>query len=233
MPALVPAPDWLRFRIVVDGTPLLLRSGELLAHRRTLDMRRGSLLVEWRHRDPRGRGMRLRALRVVSLAERSLGLQLVQFEMDQPGQVTFEAWLEVTNAGLDVVQIQPSLGVWRTAESGKRLAIASAAELQTRWRRPRADRPGAPDPHLDLGRRCPSQVVTFWRMVSFARADSRGSRAPRRWPQESLARAVESSPIAGPGRPRAGLGANAGPRATFAWRATPPRSARCASPSTT
>ena len=41
VPALVPAPDWLRFRIVVDGQPLLLRSGELLAHRRTLDMRRG------------------------------------------------------------------------------------------------------------------------------------------------------------------------------------------------
>ena len=65
--------------------------------------------------------MRLRALRAVSLAERSLGMQLVQFEMDQPGQVTFEAWLEVTNAGLDVVQIQPSLGrladrrVWQAA----------------------------------------------------------------------------------------------------------------------
>src|SRR5450432_2039724 len=130
VPALVPAPDWLRFRIVIDGKPLLLRSGELLAHRRTLDMRRGNLLVEWRHRDPRGHTMRLRALRIVSLAERSIGLQLVQFQLDQPAQATFEAWLEVANAGLDVVQVQPSLGVWRTAESAKRLAIASAAELQ-------------------------------------------------------------------------------------------------------
>src|SRR6202023_1438138 len=98
--------------------------------RRTLDMRRGNLLAEWRHRDPRGFGMQLRTLRIVSLAERSLGLQLVQFQLDQPGQVTFEAWLEVANAGLDVVQIQPSLGVWRTAESRKRLAVASAAELR-------------------------------------------------------------------------------------------------------
>src|SRR4030088_3362437 len=170
VPALVPAPDWLRFRIVVDGSPLLLRSGELLAHRRTLDMRRGGLLSEWRHRDPRGRSMRLRALRAVSLAERSLGIQLVQFEMDQPGQVTFEAWLEVTNAGLDVVQVQPSLGVWRTAESRKRLAVASAAELRLDGNS--RDPTGQVHlPRIWTWDAVPGQVVTFWRMVSFARAD--------------------------------------------------------------
>jgi trehalose/maltose hydrolase-like predicted phosphorylase len=192
VPALVPAPDWLRFRIVVDGAPLLLRSGELLAHRRTLDMRRGSLLVEWRHRDPRGRSMRLRALRVVSLAERSLGIQLVQFEMDQPGQVTFEAWLEVTNAGLDVVQVQPSLGVWRTAESGKRLAVASAAELRL------GDRIQEPTGQVHLTRiwtwdAVPGQLVTFWRLVSFARADGR-DQAPALAAEKSLAMALESGP---------------------------------------
>jgi trehalose/maltose hydrolase-like predicted phosphorylase len=190
VPALVPAPDWLRFRIMVDGVPLLLRSGELLAHRRTLDMRRGSLLVEWRHRDARGRGMRLRSLRAVSLAERSLGLQLVQFEMDQASQVTFEAWLEVTNAGLDVVQIQPSLGVWRTAESRKRLAIASAAELHLDG--------GVLEPiaQVHLTRiwtwdAVPGQPVTFWRLVSFARADGREP-APTQTAQQHLAVALES-----------------------------------------
>jgi trehalose/maltose hydrolase-like predicted phosphorylase len=194
VPALVPAPDWLRFRIVVDGSALLLRSGELLSHRRTLDMRRGGLLVEWRHRDPRGRSMRLRALRAVSLAERSLGIQLVQFEMDQPGQVTFEAWLEVTNAGLDVVQIQPSLGVWRTAESGKRLAVASAAELRLE------DRVLALTGQVPLTRiwtwdAVPGQIVTFWRLVSFARGDSR-EQAPALEAEKSLAVALESGPQA-------------------------------------
>jgi len=194
VPALVPAPDWLRFRIVVAGSPLLLRSGELVSHRRTLDMRRGGLLVEWRHRDPRGRSMRLRALRAVSLAERSLGIQLVQFEMDQPGQVTFEAWLEVTNAGLEVVQIQPSLGVWRTAESGKRLAVASAAELRLAG--------GVLEPvgQVHLTRiwtwdAVPGQVVTFWRLVSFARSDNR-EQAPALEAQKSLALALESGPRA-------------------------------------
>ncbi len=192
VPALVPAPDWLRLRIVVDGSPLLLRSGELLAHRRTLDMRRGGLLVEWRQRDPRGRSMRLRTLRAVSLAERSLGIQLVQFEFDQPGQVTFEAWLEVTNAGLDVVQVQPSLGVWRTAESGKRLAVASAAELRLNG--------DVVDPtaQVHLTRiwnwnAVPGQPVTFWRLVSFARADGPEQALPM-LAQKSLAVAVESGP---------------------------------------
>src|SRR6478672_12700125 len=32
VPALVPAPDWLRFRIVLDGEPLALQSGVLVAH---------------------------------------------------------------------------------------------------------------------------------------------------------------------------------------------------------
>jgi trehalose/maltose hydrolase-like predicted phosphorylase len=193
VPALVPAPDWLRFRIILDGQPLLLRTGELVEHRRTLDMRRGNLLVEWRHRDPRGLGMRLRSLRMVSLAERSIGLQLVQFQLDQPGQVTFEAWLEVANAGLDVVQIQPSLGVWRTAESGKRLAIASAAELQIDGRKLE------PTGQVHLTRIWSwaaeaNQVITFWRMASFARADRRDA-APAQIAEESLARAVHSSPM--------------------------------------
>jgi len=192
VPALVPAPDWLRFRITVDGSPLLLRSGELLAHRRTLDMHRAGLLVEWRHRDPGGRSMRLRALRAVSLADRSLGIQLVQFEIDQPGQVAFEAWLEVANAGLDVVQIQPSLGVWRTAESGKRLAVASAAELRA------GDAVREPTGQVHLTRIWswdaePSQVITFWRLVSFARAE-KDEQSPALLAQKSLARALASGP---------------------------------------
>ena len=45
VPALVPAPDWLRFRIVVDGEPLVLHSGELLEHERTLDLTHGLMLA--------------------------------------------------------------------------------------------------------------------------------------------------------------------------------------------
>ena len=132
-------------------------------------------------------------MRIVSLAERSLGLQLVQFQVDQPGQVTFEAWLEVANAGLDVVQIQPSLGVWRTAESRKRLAIASAAELQL------DGQTLEPAGQVHLTRiwtwdAQPEQVITFWRMVSFARGDNRNQPLAQ-VASQALARAVNSSPM--------------------------------------
>jgi trehalose/maltose hydrolase-like predicted phosphorylase len=196
VPALVPAPDWLRFRILLDGAPLLLRSGELLAHRRTLELRRGLMLAEWRHRDERGRALRLQALRLVSLAERSLGLQLVRFAVDQPARVRFEAWLEVANAGLEVVQVEPSLGVWRTAESGRRLVVASAAGLQL------DGRVLEPIEQAHLTRAwtwdaVPGQPVTFWRLVGFERGAGAGQapRSPHR-AQRSLARAVRAGPAA-------------------------------------
>jgi trehalose/maltose hydrolase-like predicted phosphorylase len=192
VPALVPAPDWLRFRIVLDGAPLLLRSGELLAHHRRLDLRRGAVLAGWWHRHPAGRAIRLRSLRLVSLANRGLGLQLVQFVIDQPGPVVFEAWLEVTNAGLEVVEIQPRLGVWRTSTAGKRLAIASAAELRLDDHalepvgQPRFTRVWSWDA-------VPNQCVSFWRLVSFARGGV-SDPAPAERARASLARAVQAGP---------------------------------------
>ena len=194
VPALVPAPDWLRFRIVMDGAPLLLRSGELLAHQRRLDLRRGAVLADWSHRHPGGRSIRLRSLRLVSLAERSLGLQLIHFVVDQPGPVTFEAWLEGSNAGLDLVEIQPRVGVWRTSTSGKSMAIASTAELRL------DGLPLAPAREPRLARvwtwdAVPDQPVTFWRLVSFAH-DGVSEQAPAEQARSRLARAVR----AGPGR---------------------------------
>ena len=61
VPALVPVADWSRVRIVLNDEPQLLRDGELIEGLRTLDMRRGMLLVradlsdELRHHDQRER----------------------------------------------------------------------------------------------------------------------------------------------------------------------------------
>src|SRR4051794_27857143 len=85
IPALVPVPDWSRIRILLDGQPLLLRSGETLAHRRTLDMRRGALLAEWEQRTEAGATVKVSTLRLASMADRSLGLQLLRLQVEPAG----------------------------------------------------------------------------------------------------------------------------------------------------
>ena len=76
-PELVVAPDWGKLLLAADGVPLNPQDGELLEPRRTLDMRRGVLLREWRVRAG-GKTTRLRSLRVASLADRHLMVQLLE-----------------------------------------------------------------------------------------------------------------------------------------------------------
>jgi trehalose/maltose hydrolase-like predicted phosphorylase len=90
-PELVVAPDWSRLRITVEGTPLDVESAELLEQRRTLDLRRGVLLREWRIRSGT-RTSRLRSLRFASLDDRHvLGQVLELTPEDWSGPVEVEA----------------------------------------------------------------------------------------------------------------------------------------------
>jgi trehalose/maltose hydrolase-like predicted phosphorylase len=171
VPALVPVADWLRARILVNGKPLLRHSGNTLFQRRILDMRRGAMLTDWRQRDPRGVIVHASTLRVVSLAERTIGLQLVRLEIEQgEAEITFEALFEGLGLGLEAVQLERDLGVWRTEQSGKGLAIAGMAALQL----------GATEiAPSALGqfkwswswRSVPGQVGNFQRLVSVTRSD--------------------------------------------------------------
>jgi trehalose/maltose hydrolase-like predicted phosphorylase len=168
VPALVPGPDWLRIRLLLDGKPLLLRSGQLLEHRRTLDMRRGLLLIEWRHRDSAGRIAHVRSIRFVSLADRAIGAQLLELSVDQPVEITVDALMEDAGSGLEVVRMEPDLAIWRTAESGMSLAVASATELQLDGTRLRPDAQGNLQSRW-VWRAAPGQAVTFWRLAAFGR----------------------------------------------------------------
>jgi trehalose/maltose hydrolase-like predicted phosphorylase len=130
VPALVPAPDWMRLRLLVDGAPLQLRLGELVRHWRTLDMRRGALVTDWHQRLADGRLVRVRTLRLVSLAERALALQLVEVEVDgPPARVELETLFEVGSTGLELMAIEPEVSLWRTGSTRKTLAIAQQATL--------------------------------------------------------------------------------------------------------
>ena len=77
VPELTPIADWTRLSAVIEGQPLRLDRGRNLKHRRILDMRQGILWREWRHQDEAGRITRLRALRLISLADRHLLIQCV------------------------------------------------------------------------------------------------------------------------------------------------------------
>ncbi|MCA1716810.1 MAG: glycoside hydrolase family 65 [Actinobacteria bacterium] len=100
-PELVVAPDWSRLRITVGGASLGVDSAEVLEQRRTLDMRRGVLVREWRVRTGT-RTTRLRSLRFASLDDRHvLGQVLELTPEDWSGPVEVEAIVDgdVTNGG--------------------------------------------------------------------------------------------------------------------------------------
>ncbi|MCL5962152.1 MAG: hypothetical protein M1358_23025, partial [Chloroflexi bacterium] len=102
IPELAVVPDWVRLHIIVDGHELKLEEGEVLEHRRVLDLRQGILWREWRHEDLAGRVTRLRFQRLASLADRHVLLQSVLLTPENySGRITLESLLEQPARGED------------------------------------------------------------------------------------------------------------------------------------
>ncbi len=148
--------------------------GEVSSYRTALDMRRGALVGRGEHFASSGIKGHVHTLRLVSLSERSVGLQLIEFEIEQgTSEITFEALFRGADDGLVTEEIGEELGVWRTRHSGKRLAMATASSLQI-------------DGHdlapADLGplhsswkwQARPGQIVSFARTVAIVRSDPDG-----------------------------------------------------------
>ena len=171
VPALVPVADWLRVRIVLDGKPLVMRRGTMLTHRRTLDMRRGLLVVKWRHRDPSGIVARIVTLRLVSQDDRGLGLGWLTFDLDRDDvEVMLEASFEAAGLGMEPAGIERELGVWRTTDGSKSVAMAGAAALTVGGQ---SLTPESVDP-LCWTWRCRSvagQMMALERLVAVVRSD--------------------------------------------------------------
>jgi len=178
IPKLVPAPDWLGVRISLDGAPPNQTFGTT-SERLTLEMKRGLLLGDFQVAAPEpGAGVTVRILRLISMSERAVGLQLIDIAGGTTeAEVRLEACLEGMDTGLAAAELTPDLGVWRTLHSGKSLAVAVAARLlidgelltpsetsQFRWVWTWRSRPGQP--------------VCFERIVAVARGDD-GVEAPR------------------------------------------------------
>ena len=119
-------------------------------------------------------GIRLRTLRLVSMSERAVGLQLIQLEVeDGEVEVTLEASFEGINLGLVPERLDQDLGVWRTQHSGKSLAMATASSLQIDGH----DLPATAIGQLKWSwswKSRPGQIVCFERTVAVARSDTQG-----------------------------------------------------------
>ena len=140
-PELVKAPDWSHIRVMLDGVPLQLVEDQLLYQKRTLDMRRGILVREWRVRH----GVRttsLRSLRFASLDDRHLLGQVLEITPeDWSGRIALEMLVEgdVTNEGgtrhlIGLQTHRESDRLWLTAvtsEKGIAVCLGSWARLTT------------------------------------------------------------------------------------------------------
>jgi hypothetical protein len=172
VPALVPVADWSRVRILLNGQPLLAREGEIRVGSRKLDLRRGLLLSAWTHRTPSGIGVEGRELRLLSLADRATGLQLLWLSLDRDGvEVTLEANFALAGLGMEPVRLERDLGAWRLEGSGKGVAMTGAATLRL------GGDPLAPDRPFTLRwtwhwRSVAGQVAEFDRLVAVARGDT-------------------------------------------------------------
>ncbi len=169
---LVPAADWLQVRILAPGGPLVHHPGDATSHHMTLDVKRGALLAECCLLKTPDVRIRVRTLRLVSLSERAVGLQLIQLEIeDGEVEVTLEASFESVNLGLVPDRLDQDLGVWRTQRSGKGLAMATASSLQVDGQ----DLPATELDHLKWSWSWKSragQIACFERTVAVARSDT-------------------------------------------------------------
>jgi trehalose/maltose hydrolase-like predicted phosphorylase len=88
---------------LLPGGALVHDPGDLSSHRMMLDMRRGAFLTECSHLGRLPLAVRVRTLRLVSLRERAVGLQLIQLEIDEGEvEVTLEASFEGLNRAYPV-----------------------------------------------------------------------------------------------------------------------------------
>src|SRR5262249_1177358 len=110
--------------------PLLAREGEVLLGTRQLDMRRGLLLSAWTHRTPAGITATGHELRLLSLADRAVGLQFLQLALDRDGvDVMVEASFAMAGLGMEPVRLEQDLGAWCTEGTRKGVAMTGAATL--------------------------------------------------------------------------------------------------------
>ena len=172
VPALVPVADWSRVRLVLDDRPQLLLDGEFLASVRQLDLRRGMLLSDLSYRAHAGITISGGELRLVSLADRAVALQLLRFSLDRDGiDVTLEANFAMAGMGMEPLQLDRDVCAWRTEGSGKSCGDGGQRHIASRWP-VRSSRSGPFSLRwIWRWRSVAGQVLELDRLVTVARSD--------------------------------------------------------------
>jgi trehalose/maltose hydrolase-like predicted phosphorylase len=171
IPALVPAPGWQQFRIMLPDGPFVRHPAEAISHRATLDMKRGVLLTGCRLIDHPALAVRVRTLHLLSLSERGIGAQVIELKIEEGEiEVAAEASFEGLGLGLKSERIEQDVGVWRTKYSGKRVAMAAILSLQIDGSELVPTRPG-PFMWSWHWKTRPGQIVCVARLIAVARSD--------------------------------------------------------------
>ena len=193
-PALIPAPNWLRLDVAFAGERMSLESGETIAHSRTLDFRRGLLAGHWRQRLPSGRVISLSTLRLASLMNRAVALQLARIEVEQPGMLTLRAVIEAESGALAREDLgYPQFTSWRTAVGARRLALACASRLNVDDLSVQSGKAGNALCRRWTWLALPDKPATFLRVIAVSREGHTGRDAG-----ESAAASLRRARRAGP-----------------------------------
>ena len=172
VPALVPIADWSRIRILLDGEAVRMGDGESLANVRRLDLSRGVLISDIRYRTRSGIIVTASELRLVSMSDRAIALQLLRFSLDRDGvDVKLEANLAMAGLGMEPTRLTYDLGAWHTEGTGKGVAMAGAVTLRANGGALAPDRP-FPLRWAWRWRSIANQTIELDRIVAVARADS-------------------------------------------------------------
>jgi trehalose/maltose hydrolase-like predicted phosphorylase len=175
VPALAPIADWSRIRVSLDGETLLESTGQLVALSRKVDLLRGVFLSSWTHRTPSGIDVSGSQLRLLSLADRAVGLQLLRAELDRDGvDVRVEASLALAGIGMEPTRLDQDIGAWRTEVTRKRVAMTADASLRLDGEELAPERP-FPLRWVWRWRSKAGQVAELDRLIAVARGNTEGA----------------------------------------------------------
>ncbi len=120
-------PDWVFTRIYVDGRELSLEDERsILEHRRVLDMKKGILWREWRHRSENGRITSVKFLRFASLAQpHALAMRITVVPENYRGEIRVETGLMANRK--TGFTIEPA--EMRTIKDGEGVLISSRTKF--------------------------------------------------------------------------------------------------------